>query len=84
MFFVYILQSLKNKAYYVGSCGDVTIRLIQHNNGTVKSTKRYSPWRLVYKENYVNLSLARTRELQIKSWKKRSSIENLIKTFQNF
>ena len=84
MFWVYILQSTKNNSYYIGSCTDIDLRLKQHNRALVKSTKRFIPWKLVYKESYVKLSLARIRELQIKSWKKRLAVERLIKTFQNF
>ena len=44
----------------------------------VKSTKRYRPWQLIHEEIYVSLKEARKRETQIKSWKKRSAIENLL------
>ncbi len=79
MFFTYILNSKVNSSYYIGSCGDVYGRLGQHNRGLVKSTKRYLPWRLAYKEEFKTLGQARKREAQIKSWKKRAAIENLIK-----
>lgn len=81
MFCVYILKSEKNNSYYIGSCENIEIRLEQHNNGKVKSTKRYIPWRLVFKEEHKDLRSARKREIQIKRWKKRSAIENLIKHF---
>lgn len=82
MFYVYILKSDKNGSYYIGSCKNTERRLHQHNQGLVKSTKRYIPWNLVYNENYNNLKTTRKRELQIKSWKKRTAIENLIKHFK--
>jgi len=47
----------------------------------VKSTKKYVPWTIVYQEKFNSLMDARKRELQIKKWKKRKAIENLIKTF---
>lgn len=81
MFYTYILKSLLNNSYYIGSCKNIEKRLDLHNNGLVKSTKRYRPWQLIYKEIYAKLGEARKRELQIKSWKKRVSIENLL-TFQ--
>ena len=84
MFYLYILKSFKNSSYYIGSCEDTKKRLALHNRGLVKSTKRYIPWQIEYAEEYTSLSAARTRELQIKSWKKRSAVEKLIKTFQNF
>lgn len=79
MFYTYILKSEKNGSYYVGSCEDTNKRINLHNRGLVKSTKRYAPWIIIYKEEYKTLSEARKRELQIKSWKKRSAIEKLIK-----
>ena len=79
MYYVYGLKSIKNGSYYVGSCENLSNRLDLHNRGLVRSTKRYLPWQIVYREQYKTLQEARKRELQIKSWKKRSSIERLIK-----
>ncbi len=79
MFYVYILQSEKNNRYYVGSSENTQSRLAQHNSGQVKSTKSHIPWKIVHKESFSSLSEARIREKQIKSWKKRSSIEKLTK-----
>ena len=44
---VYILQSLSNGDIYVGSTRDFTHRIALHNNGRVKSTSGYRPWRLL-------------------------------------
>ena len=82
MFYTYILQSLKNGRYYVGSCEDKERRFHQHNSGLVKSTKFYLPWKIVYTEKYKTLQEARKREYQVKGWKKRIAIEKLIKTFK--
>ncbi|TRZ64224.1 MAG: GIY-YIG nuclease family protein [Spirochaetia bacterium] len=81
MFYVYILISEKNNSYYVGSCKNIGKRLSQHNNGMVKSTKRFLPWTLIFSEEFENLNDARKREAQIKKWKRRSAIEKLVKTF---
>ena len=78
MYYTYILKSQKNNSYYIGSCQDTKERIIEHNAGRVKSTRRYLPWKLVYFEKYDTLKEARQRERQIKSWKKRSAIEKLI------
>ncbi|MBX4191239.1 MAG: GIY-YIG nuclease family protein [Candidatus Doudnabacteria bacterium] len=78
MYKVYILKSIPVGSYYIGSCEDVAVRLKQHNHGSVKSTKRYSPWEVVYTERLATLKDARAREKQIKSWKKRATIEKLI------
>jgi len=48
MYFVYILQSLRNsEKYYVGITNDLDRRLNQHNHSPSCSyTIRYSPWKL--------------------------------------
>ena len=66
----------------MGSCEDINARLNLHDAGQIESTKRYIPWKLIFKEEYKTLSKARKREMQIKSWKKRSAIEKLIKDFK--
>lgn len=81
MFYLYILHSIKNGRYYIGSCEDLDRRLSMHNRGLVKSTKGYLPWEMVYNESYSTLSEARKREYQVKGWKKRVAIERLIKHF---
>jgi putative endonuclease len=78
MFCTYIIKSEKNNSYYIGSCEDIENRFNKHNNGLVKSTKRYTPWVLVYKEEFSTLSEARKREYQIKSWKSRKAIERIL------
>jgi len=83
MFYVYILKSEKSDSYYIGSCSNIKTRLSQHNSGVVKSTKRHTPWKLVYYESCENLKKARQREKQIKSWKKRSAIEKLLRNLIN-
>jgi len=82
MFYTYILKSLRNGSYYVGSCKDIGKRFNLHNAGKVKSTKRYIPWELVHREEYKTLSKARKREMQIKSWKSKIAISKLIKDFK--
>ncbi len=84
MFYTYILKSLVNGSYYVGSTSNIESRLILHNKDFVVSTKRYCPWELLYSEEYIDLKLARQREIQIKSWKKRAKIEELLKHYKIF
>ncbi len=74
MYYVYILQSQYNKRFYVGSTNDVQKRIIKHNNGAVRSTKAYCPWKVVRVEGYDTRTQARKRELQIKNKKSRKII----------
>ena len=70
MFYVYLLQSLKNKSLYVGFSPDLKERVRKHNGGLVKSTKRYMPWELVYYEAYRSKDDAVKREQQLKRFAK--------------
>jgi len=67
MYYVYILQSLKDGTTYLGSTKDLKNRLAMHNDGKVKSTKAKIPWRLVYYEAYLVEETARKREKSIKT-----------------
>jgi putative endonuclease len=68
-YYVYILQSLKDNKYYIGSSSDVNARLQFHNSGLQRSTKSRIPFRLVLHEKCETKEEALKREKQIKSWK---------------
>ena len=77
--FVYILKSVsKPDKIYIGSSGNLDNRLADHNRGNTKSTKYFIPWRIVYFEEYATKKEANIREIQLKKWKNRNRIENLI------
>jgi len=70
--YVYVLRSVKDNQFYVGLTGDLPARLQQHNNGQVTSTKKRTPFELVYWEGCLNESDAAQREQYLKSaWGKR-------------
>jgi predicted GIY-YIG superfamily endonuclease len=47
MHFVYIIVSIPHpERYYVGLTKNVRQRLSHHNDGIVRSTARFRPWRL--------------------------------------
>ena len=82
MYHMYIIESESTGKYYIGSTGDLDNRIHQHNhpeNSKRKTTSKFSgPWNLVYSEKFETRSEAVIRERQIKSWKSRRSIEELI------
>jgi putative endonuclease len=79
-YFVYILQSEKNKSYYVGSTQNLSERIERHNQGRSKYTRSLRPWNLVYSEELQDRSSAVKRENEIKSRKKKRYIEDLVRT----
>ena len=81
-FYVYILESLKDGTYYIGSTNNLKDRINRHNQGRVKYTKPKRPWKLVYSEEHPDRSRAANREYAIKNHKRRAFIETPIKGFQ--
>ena len=77
-YYTYILESIKNGGYYVGSTSNLKSRLKKHNKGDVKSTRFNRPWKIIYAEIYSSRKEAEKREKQIKTWKSRDFIQNLI------
>ena len=78
MYHLYILQSLSNNKFYVGSTRNLSDRLIRHNTGRSKATKTGIPWKLVHSEEFETRSETMKREVDIKAWKNHTMIENLI------
>ena len=77
--FVYILQSNKNKKYYIGSTNNLERRVIEHNNGSGGIyTKLNGPWRLVNFRKFSNISLARNEEKKLKSYKGGNAFKKII------
>lgn len=48
MFYVYLLKSDKTDKFYIGYTDNLETRLAKHNQGEVKSTSPFPPWRIVY------------------------------------
>ena len=78
MYFCYILYSKKLDKFYVGSTNNVEGRLIRHNSSNIGFTSTGKPWDIVYSEKYSERKEALKREFQIKRWKSRKAIEDLI------
>ena len=66
MFFVYFLQSVKDKKLYIGYTNDLRNRIKEHNLGFVRSTKLRKPLKLIYYEAYVSKQDAKARENNLK------------------
>lgn len=80
-FHVYILYSKKLDRYYVGYTGDELLeRLRKHNSNHKGYTGKVSDWELKYSEKYGEKSEAILREKEIKKWKSRKKIEDLIQS----
>ncbi|MCA9355915.1 GIY-YIG nuclease family protein [Candidatus Nomurabacteria bacterium] len=75
---VYIIKSVKNSRYYIGSTIDIDRRLKEHNSGKVFSTKGNIPWELKIFLNCDNITDARRYEHRLKKYKRKDVIEKVI------
>jgi len=48
MFYVYILQSEKDKSRYIGVTFDLKRRLAEHNSGSAKYSNSKRPYKLIW------------------------------------
>ena len=65
--YVYILESLDSKHFYVGITGDLRARLAKHNAGEVPHTSKYGPWRIRTYVAFSDEALAIALERYLKS-----------------
>ncbi len=77
-FIVYILFSKTKNRYYIGYTSNLEERIIRHNQKSKGFTGNVDDWKVVYIEKYETKEQAHQRELQIKSWKSRIKIQDLI------
>ena len=67
MYSVYALKSINRNYIYVGLTNDLGRRFAQHNKGSETTTKPYSPFILLYTEEFETRHEARNREKYLKS-----------------
>ena len=80
MYYVYILKSMKDAKYYIGTTGDLDSWIAYHNAGRQRSTRNRIPLELVYSEVHMDKTEALKREKQIKSFKGGAAFKKLIGT----
>jgi putative endonuclease len=79
MYFTYVLYSKGFDKIYVGFSSELTSRLISHNDKRNTGwSSRYQPWELLYSEEHPTKSEAMQREKQLKSFRGREFIRELI------
>lgn len=80
-YIVYVLQSSKDKQFYVGYTQDLQHRIGDHNNGKVTSTKNRIPFNIVYFETCFNQKDALHREKYLKTSYGKRYIKSRIKHY---
>lgn len=81
MYYVYVIQSNKNKQFYTGFTRGLQNRLREHNAGRVPSTKERGPFELIYYEACLNEQDALAREKYLKSGMGKRYLKNRLRRF---
>ncbi len=76
---MYILFSQTKNKFYIGFTSNLEERLKRHNQKSKGFTGSINDWNLVYVETFLTKEEAMKREKQIKSWKSKTKIIELIK-----
>lgn len=76
--YVYILQSLRDNRYYIGSTNNLQRRLTIHKEGKVYSTKRMLPVELVFYHQAGSLKEARQLEKVLKNFKRHDIVSRIV------
>ena len=77
-YYLYIIQSGKDKSFYIGTTHNLDDRILRHKQGRSKYTKHKRPWSLVYVEEHPSRSSAMKREYAIKRRKSKDYIARLV------
>ena len=80
-YYIYILQFEGKKELYKGYTKNLKLRLEQHKQRKVDSTKSKGPFKLVYFEGCLNQQDATHREKYLKTYLGRMFLKNRIKSY---
>lgn len=78
-YYIYVLRSLKDGKNYTGYTKNLKLRLEQHINGEVESTKNRRPHILIYFEGCLDQQDAAHREKYLKTHFGKIYLKNRIK-----
>ena len=81
MYYTYVLQSEKDRNFYVGFTKDLKQRFDKHQKGMVDSTKSRRPLKLIYYEACLNRQDATKREKYFKTYLGRMFIKRRIESY---
>ena len=82
MYYVYVLKSINFRKSHVGFTNNIERRLLEHNSGKNIFTRRYKPWKLIYKEDFNRLEDAIHKEKYYKSHSGRNKLKEIFNNCQ--
>ena len=77
--YVYVLRSLKDQMFYIGSTNDLKRRLQQHQRGENTSTAKRLPVELLYFEGHTSKEDALRREKYFKTTKGKVTLRQVLR-----
>ena len=80
-FWIYVLESLKDKKRYVGYTTNLKKRIEEHNKALTFSTKSRLPMKLLYCEGGTNQEDAKRREEYLKTTRGRRFLAKRLKSY---
>ncbi len=80
-YYVYVLQSKKDKRWYTGFTNDIRKRLTQHNMNQSQWTKNRGPFALIYCKMCLDRDDARSREVYLKTGMGKRYLKNRMGRF---
>lgn len=83
MWYVYVIESIKNSNHYTGLTNNLKRRFEEHNTGRSTYTRHRGPYKLIYYEASLNEKDARSREIYLKSGMGKRYLKNRLKNFQS-
>jgi len=84
MYWIYILENLNDKTWYIGYTSNLERRVKEHQDGSgARTTRIKKDWRLIYCEGYLDKSDAMGREEFLKSGSGRKFIKKQLSHYLN-
>ncbi|KKP92600.1 MAG: hypothetical protein UR98_C0022G0008 [Parcubacteria group bacterium GW2011_GWA1_36_12] len=80
-YYVYVLLSLKDNKFYIGSTNNLKRRLKEHLAGKNISTAKRLPLKLIYFEGHLSKTDAERREKYFKTTKGKVTLRTIIRDF---
>lgn len=81
MYYTYVLESKKDKQFYVGFTEDLKLRFEQHSKGRVESTRERRPLALIYYEGCLSQEDTIKREKYLKTYHGRMFLKRRLKSY---
>ena len=78
MYYTYVLINSDLRRTYTGHTANIEKRIKEHNDGVVKSSKQYRPYKILLLEEFDTLKEAKRREMYYKNYRGRQKLKEVI------